>query len=133
MSIGPNILLSQTFVITENSVSDNASVSARDFQNIALSVVGSDTAVFSVRVRGSLQDLPPDFTSPSIVGNEWDYIQLKNDKTNAYYNGDVGYVFAADGTVQLELNVSGLTWVAVEVFSYTSGTATVRFMFKDNQ
>lgn len=133
MSIGPNVLLSQIFHFTGNAVSANANVSARDFQNIGLSLIGSNTAVMTIRVRASLQDLPPDFTSASVLGNEWQYVQLKNMKTNAYYNGDVGYVMASDETVQLELNLAGITWCAVEVSGYATGTLDAQFLFKDNQ
>lgn len=133
MSIGPNILLSQIFTLSADGISTNANVSARDFQNIGVYLIGTGTAAFSVRVRGSMQDVPPNFSSASTIGNEWAYIQLKNAMTNTYYNGDTGYTFAANETVQLELNVAGLTWVSVEMFSHATGTLTAQFLFKDNQ
>ena len=70
--------------------------------------------------------------SAADVNNSWSYIQLKNDLTNAYLNGDTGYNFAADETVTFELNTSALTWVAVEVFNYVDGTFQGQFMFKNN-
>lgn len=127
------ILLSQVYTMDENGTADVAQVSARDFQNIAISMVGTDTAVFSVRVKGSLQQEPPDFTTASTIGNQWSYIQLKDDIADGYLNGDEGVVFDADDTVSLELNTSVLTWVTVEVFNYTSGTLTAQFVFKNNQ
>lgn len=132
------ILFSQRFTMTENGTSAVANVSARDFQNIAISMVGSNDdsdnpAILSVRVKGSLQQEPPDFTSAATLDNEWSYIQLKDDFSDGFLDGNVGYVFDENGVTSLELNTSVLTWVAVEVFNYTSGIFTGQFVFKNNQ
>lgn len=135
--MGPQVLQSQIYTMSADAISDPAEVSGADFQNIAISLVGQDDdgddpAVFSVRVLGSTQRDVPDFTSPSVPGNSWSYIQLKDDRTNSYLNGDVGVTFDANATVNLELNTSVLTWVALEQFNYTTGELVAQFTFKNN-
>ena len=132
----PSTRLSQKFTISTNSVSAPAQVSARDFRNISLSLVVTDTggsSALSVRVRGSLQDAPPDFTVASTATNEWSYVQLKNMATNAYEDGATGLAITLAGTYALELNTDILTWVAMEVFSRTNGQVVGQFIFKNNQ
>lgn len=128
----PNTRYSQLFTISEDAVSEPAKVTGRDFQNVSLYAIGSDTAEFSIRVLGSFQETPPDFSSPSVEGNEWSYIQLKDIIDSNYEDGDEGYVFDADGTHQFELNTTGLNWYAIEVFDYAGGTLQAKFMFKNN-
>lgn len=126
------ILRSQLFTITGDSISDPANVMGQDFQHVSFTGIGSDTADFSVRVLGSYDIEPPDFTSASVEGNSWGYIQLKRVEDSAYENGDAGYVFTGDETVQFELNTTGLNWYAFEVFNYVGGTFEGQFMFKNN-
>lgn len=126
------ILFSQTFTLSDDGTSEVANVSARDFQNIALMAIGTEDAVFSVRVKGSLQIDPPDFTVPAGIDNHWSYIQLKDDESDGYLDGTTGYVFDADAVASIELNTSVLTWVAVEVFNYSGGLFTGKFVFKNN-
>jgi hypothetical protein len=128
----PNTRYSQSFTMTGDSVSEPANVTGRDFQNVSFYAVGSDTADFSIRILGSFQETPPDFTSASVEGNEWSYVQLKNINDSSYEDGDAGYVFAADGTVQFELNTTGLNWYAIEVFNYAGGQLDAKFLFKTN-
>lgn len=127
------VLFSQVFTMGANGTSAVANVSARDFQNIAISMIGTGGSSFSVRVKGSLQQEPPDFTSPATIDNQWSYIQLKDDIADGYLEGNEGVIFDEDDTVSLELNTSVLTWVAVEVFNYVSGTFIGQFVFKNNQ
>lgn len=128
----PNTRYSQEFEITEAAVSEPAKVTGRDFQNVSLYAVGSDTASFKIRVLGSYQETPPDFSAASSPTNEWGYIQLKDVNDSGYEDGDAGYTFTTDETKQFELNTTGLNWYAIEVFDYLSGQLNAKFMFKNN-
>lgn len=132
----PHSLLSQKFTMTVNQVSAPANVSAIDFRNIALRLIVTDTggsSALAVRVRGSFQKAPPDFTIPSSDSNQWAFIQTKNISNNTYYDGDAGIPIVAAGSYAIELNEDQLSWVAMEVFSRTNGQVIGQFIFKDNQ
>jgi hypothetical protein len=117
-----------------------ANVSARDFQNIALQVSASGGADFWVRVKGSNQvmnqgalvETPPDFTVAVSPTNNWEYIELKPDDNGSFIPGATGFHITADGTYIFELNVSVLSWVALEIFNYASGDCLAQFIFKNN-
>lgn len=137
------VLLSQKFSIRGDEVFDPANISARDFRNVSFFVIADLQGLDSISVRclGSYQDTPPDFSSPSIDGNEWHYIQLKDVNTSAYEDGDDGIVITADGTYARELNTDGQTWVTLEVFNFGGGgiipvlvepAGVAQFLFRDN-
>lgn len=90
--------------------------------NIKIQINGSGGAAYTVRVRGTSSQIAPDLTSSDAPGNEWTYIQLRDNNSGNYITGSTGIVIAADGTIQFDLNTDVLTYFAVEISSYTSGT-----------
>lgn len=127
------IKLSQIFTCSADTEFPLANVEALDFSKIALKIIASDTASFSVRVKVSDQvGTPPDFTAPASATNSWTFVQTVNTLDGSTYPGDVGFVITADGTYHLELNQDIQAWVAVEVFNYVSGDFEGQFIFKNN-
>lgn len=98
---------------------------ATDFRHILLSVVGSNTASFTIKFAGSMQNEMPDFnTSPSYT-NQWDYVQVKDLINQNTIDGSTGLTFSANGVKNIEVNTNGLRWVTAIVTSMTSGEASV--------
>lgn len=98
---------------------------ATDFRHILLSVVGSNTASFTIKFAGSLQDQEPDFNSSPSYTNQWDYVQVKDLINQNTTDGSAGITFGANGVKNLEVNTNGLRWFTAIVTSRTSGEASV--------
>jgi hypothetical protein len=82
-----------------------------DFRDLVLTVVGTGT----VKVYGSAQQLPPDFTLPSTISNSYTPIALADYSlaTNTILAGSAG-VTVAGATKLVECNTNLLTWIAIE-------------------
>lgn len=92
--------------------------------NIAVQVTGANGAAYTIRIRGTKSQIAPDFTLADSPANPWSYIQIRDGNTGNYFPGSTGIIVAADGTVQIDLNASIVTYFAVEISSYTAGDAT---------
>jgi hypothetical protein len=99
-------------------------VDVQDWDKIGLYLAGDNTAVLTVKVAGSMQEVRPDFTSAATVSNPWDYVRVINYQDDTATDGDTGYVFAADVVEQFNVNVDNLRWLNVEVSAWTSGDVT---------
>jgi len=81
-----------------------------DFRNLLITVVGTG----NVKIYGSCQKTPPNFSSPSTITNSYVPIVLADYSTpNTYYAGSAGVSVTAD-TAIVELNTNLLTWIAIE-------------------
>lgn len=96
-------------------------VDVRDFKTAQIALVATNTAAFTIKVKASLQQNPPDFTKASVPGNQWAYVQFLDLDTGNFADN---LVFAADGTKQIEVNTNGITWFALEISAYTTGKLT---------
>ncbi len=80
-------------------------------RNIILTVVGTGT----ITVNGSVQELPPDFASPSTLSNSYTPIALADYSlaTSPILAGSAG-VTVAGATKIVELNTNLITWFSIE-------------------
>ena len=102
--------------------------SVSDYQNIIVSLASTGTAAFTVKFQGSISLTPPDFSSAKALGNEWEYIQVKDYQNDASINGSAGVAFTGDDVRLFEFNTNGLSWVNVVITAISAGavTATAR-------
>lgn len=80
-----------------------------DFMALVLTGVGIGT----LKVLGSAQRLPPDFSSPSTILNSYAEMVLADYSVpGAYYSGSAG-VTVSSSTKIVEVNTNLLTWIAI--------------------
>ncbi len=105
-----------------------------DYKNVQLSLVGSGTAAFTVKIQGSLSVDAPDFSSPPSLTNRWGYIASidYNNPANLIV-GSTGIVFAGDAVRNLLVNVDGLNWLNCEVSNHSTGRADADVVMFTNQ
>lgn len=101
-------------------------------RNIHIRVTGTNTAGFDVRVLGTSSQDKPDFTAAVTPTNEWSYLQTENNATGVFLAGSVGYTFAADGSVELDVNTDVINWIAVEVFNTATGDVKISVVSANN-
>ena len=99
---------------------------AQDFMNMVITLIGSDTAAFTVKVKGSTE-------SPDAIPTDWSYLETKNDESQEFIAGNTGYTFSGDGEVKLEVNTSVMTWLAIEISDYSDGTLNASATLTSNQ
>lgn len=51
---------------------------AIDRQHVVLTLASSGSANFTIKIKGSTQDTPPDFSLAATVTNRWEHMQLKD-------------------------------------------------------
>lgn len=113
----------------QTAVGISAPVDVRDFKCAQIAAIGSNTAVFTGKVKASLQQEPPDFTKAAAVNNQWAYVQFVDLDTGNFADN---FVFAANASKQFELNTNGMAWFAFEVSAYTSGTLDAQATITSN-
>ncbi len=92
-----------------NPFSGENAFAAADFRNQVLTAVGTGTVI----VYGSTQELPPDFSSASVLGNTYAPIVIADYSLVAtYYAGATGMVVAGS-TMIGEPNTNLLTWIGI--------------------
>lgn len=94
-----------------------------NFDHVALTLAGDNTAAFTIKVQASQQNTLPDFTAAPSPTNRWQYIQLRYLLDQSAVAGGTGVVFAANAVEQYEVNTFGIRWINVQVSSYTTGNA----------
>lgn len=82
-----------------------------DWRDLLLTVSGTGT----VKLYGSAQELPPDFTAPSTITNSYVPISLVDYSlvgAVAYYPGATGAIVAG-ATMLVEADTNLLTWIGI--------------------
>jgi hypothetical protein len=107
------------------TVANSAKIDVKDYMHVNLCVIGTDTASFTLKVKGSDQE-DVDFSAAASKINRWAYVECINlaDRTDIR-KGSVGIVIAANSVGLYEINANGLAKVTIEVSSWTSGKASV--------
>ncbi len=98
---------------------------AADFPIITLSLSATGGADFTVKVKGSYEPI-------TALPTQYEYLQSTDLNTGAFYSGSAGYVFSADGRVDLEINVNEVNWFVIEVDSYVDGLLTATATLSSN-
>lgn len=112
-----------------NAEGQTAIAFSGDYRNQVLTVVGTGT----VKVYGSCQKSPPDFSSPSTIDNSYCPIMLADYTTpGTYYAGGTG-VTVSNSTKIVELNTNLLTWIAIQRIVEDEEVVDVKFTETDNQ
>jgi hypothetical protein len=82
---------------------------AANWRDILITLVGTG----NVKVLGSIQELPPDFSAPSTITNSYAEITLADYAIPAtFYAGNAG-VTVAGATALVEVDTNLLTWIAI--------------------
>lgn len=104
-----------------------------DFKNVMLQLIGTGTAVFTVKFQGSYSDEMPDFVSAQSDTNAWDYVEVVDLQDGTVIDGDTGITFSAADVRNVELNTNGMQWVCARITAFTSGALTVKLKAYDNE
>jgi len=92
-----------------------------------LELIGSSTAVLTVKLQGSTQNTQPTWTSVQSATNRYEYKAAQNQQDPyTIKKGDTGIAFAADGTLQYLVDVRGLQWLNAIISAYTTGKVTIK-------
>jgi hypothetical protein len=124
----PRLYGLQEELILEDKVATIAAggkIDVKDYMHTNLCVIGSDTASFTVKIKGSDQD-DVDFSAAASKLNRWAYIEVVDlgDRT-AIKKGADGVVVSADGVKIYTVNTDGLSKLTAEISSFTTGKASV--------
>jgi len=111
----------------------SAEIDVRFSRFVTISISTSGTASFLFRVRGAIQD-DTDFTQAAGQLNQWDFVSFTNLSTGTVVNGQTGISYGGVDAVNIiELNVSGLTKIALLTSSYVAGNFTAKVKRFDAQ
>lgn len=105
-----------------NSVTENVA----NYRHLMLAIDTDDSAELTVKIKGSIQDTPPDFSAAQSADNQWEYLQLKDLNAGTSLAGGTGLV--ASGTdlhKMYEVNTNGIKYIAAEVSGHLVGSVSV--------
>lgn len=94
-----------------------------DYQSVNLQINGTNSPDYVVKVRGSQASK---FEQPDFTSDPYAYKRLRDDATGNVYAGATGYTFTGtDAVVDLEVDVTQLVWMAVEITGYNAGDGEI--------
>lgn len=96
----------------------------QDADNVTIDVAGGGSAVFTVKLQGSIQK-DVDFSAAQSATNRWDYIEAVDCQSGSVIAGDTGLTFSAGDVRLLTVNTNKLNSICATVTAYTSGTLTM--------
>lgn len=88
-------------------------IDTTNFQNVILCIVGSNSVNASIKIKGSVSDVPPNFIAQGI-NDQFTYIGFKDYTTGNIIDGNVGVVLNGDGVRLIELNTNGISFITLE-------------------
>lgn len=111
-----------------------AAMDVTDFRHLELAIDTNNNASMTIKVYGSIQELPPTWTSSQSYTNQWSPIQIIDLNDQSTVTGATGIVLSGTDTHRMfEVNVNGLKWVNVIVTAYSAGNVTAQLKpFNDN-
>lgn len=99
---------------------------AIDWQHVVLTLASSGSANFTIKVKGSTQDTPPDFSAAATVTNRWEHMQLKDLTDGSTVAGATGVSFAgADAVRMFEVNINRVKWISATITARSAGAITL--------
>lgn len=97
-----------------------------DYENIQLDIDTSGSANFTLEVRGSNENVCPNFAAAQSTTNIWKLLQIKNLSTGASVNGATGIApTGTDINTSYEINVSGIRWIGLTFSAWSAGKARI--------
>lgn len=106
-----------------SNMSSGARASGQQASQVKINItpVGAAPNLY-VRVKGALQEVPPDFT---VATDNWEYVAVVDNDSANLISGSTGVI--VNQTRPLSLVVAGGTfyWFTVEIFNYVSGTVNI--------
>lgn len=94
--------------------------------HLVVAVDSEESAALTVRVKGSIQNTPPDFSAAQSPTNQWAYLQLKNLEDGTSIAGSDGLALVGtDANKLYEVNTNAVKYVAAEVSGRTAGKVSV--------
>lgn len=128
----------KTILDASEAVTTSSAFSVADYRHIGLNLngiteSGGQDSVYTIRILGSLQQDPPDFTSPKSTTSSYDYIEIVDLEDGTVIDGDTGVSLTAQDQRIYEVNVNQLKWLGAAITSYTSGTSTLIMFPANNQ
>lgn len=104
----------------------NSPFCAIDRQHVVLTLASSGSANFTIKIKGSTQDTPPDFSVAATVTNRWEHMQLKDLQDGSTITGSTGISFAgADAVRMLEVNINRVKWISATITARSAGAITL--------
>jgi len=108
------------------SASTGTALLVQDYRHLILALDTANSANFTVKVQGSIQEDLPDFSAAQSVSNRWDYVQIKDLEDGTSVDGDLGVAAAGtDDHRMFEINTNGLRWICATITAYTAGNITL--------
>lgn len=97
-----------------------------NYRHLMIAIDTDGSAELTVRIKGSIQATPPDFSAAQSKSNQWSYLQLKDLETGNSLAGATGLVASGTDLNKLyEVNTNGIKYIVAEVSSRTVGTVSV--------
>lgn len=126
----------QTVLDEASTTKVGSSFYVRDYRNIVMFTAtnaDSGNASLTVKVRGSIQEKKPDFSSTANKDNLYEGLEFKDLADSGTALDDAtGYAATANEVRAFEINTNGMDWVVAEVTAYTSGRVSVFMKAYDN-
>lgn len=98
-----------------------------DAKEVEIVIVGTDTAVATIKVAGGFQTSAEgsgaavNFGAASSKTNQWTYQAAKNSDSDSVIAGSTGLAISANGTYRLKANTNYIEWIGLAITAYTTG------------
>lgn len=108
-------------------------IDCKDYRNQVVTIVGTGSAVATIKVKISDQD-DVAFGSAQSATNEWSYASTRDYAGNGTITtASDGIVFSSAGVVKHEVNINATGKMTLQVTSYTTGTFDAWITQTDNK
>jgi len=109
-------------------------INVTDFRNAGVIVGTSGTATATIKFKGAVGSVPPDFSSAASSTNQWEYVQCVDLQNGNPINGTTGIIWTgADAVRFVELNLNVIDWLAVDVIVWSQGPVTATMTVTTNE
>jgi len=112
---------------TDDAAVNSQFVDARDFRNIIVQLIATDSYDGKLEFYGSLDDEAPSFASASSAGNAYFPIEMKWRNNDTSVPGTTGLTYGLmDGTRAYSPNTNEIKWFGIKISSRTAGSICVQ-------
>jgi len=111
----------------------DATLAGDGLKNLYFQVNGTNTSAMTILIRGSYEEVAPDFAAASSPTNIYDNMAVVDLEDGAVIDGDTGIVLAANDNRNFTLNAENPpTHLAAVITSHTTGNVTVKAVATNN-
>ena len=104
-----------------------------DHVNIIIAIASASSGSMTIKCKGSIGNVKPDFTAAASPSNMWSTIQLVDLADGVAVNGDDGMVLPGTDDVRLfEVNTNDLDYLTLDITAWAAGAATAVARLCDN-